>query len=159
MSCPGWYCGRINESSECGACMRGFRRNDTTFICEPCQESPLFYDWLYLGFMVLLALVLHWFFIDMVAKGKRYVCKTISSLLVNPRLCSFSKDVLILHTTAFIEVALSSILSVLLTSPTGKFEIRSCRVRNLADWYTLLHNPTPNYEKKIYCTQEAVYPL
>lgn len=73
MSCPGWYCGRMNSSLECGACLRGFRRNDTTFLCEPCQDNPTFYDWLYLGFMVLLALVLHWFFIDMVAKGKRFV--------------------------------------------------------------------------------------
>lgn len=74
--CPGWYCGRQylqnGELSECGACPRGFRRNETTYICELCQDTPLFYDWLYLGFMVLLVIVLHWFFIDMVAKGKRF---------------------------------------------------------------------------------------
>lgn len=75
MSCPGWYCGRIaldsGDLSECGSCPRGYRRNDTSFICEPCQDVPTFYDWLYLGFMVLLILVLHWFFIDMVAMRRR----------------------------------------------------------------------------------------
>ncbi|RZF37763.1 hypothetical protein LSTR_LSTR016201 [Laodelphax striatellus] len=29
----------------------------------------------------------------------------------------------------------------------------------LSDWYTLLHNPNPNFEETIHCTQEAVYPL
>lgn len=79
MSCPGWYCGRISlpngEISDCGPCPRGFRRNETTFICEPCMDNPTFYDWLYLGFMVLLVLILHCFFIDMVSMRRRYnVC-------------------------------------------------------------------------------------
>lgn len=64
-----------------------------------------------------------------------------------------------LHFTALMEVIVSSLTAILLASPVGGFRIKSCRARNLADWYTLLHNPTPNYEKKIYCTQEAVYPL
>lgn len=72
---------------------------------------------------------------------------------------SLSKDLLILHGTAFVEVVLASLLSLLLIHPVGSFAIHSCRVRSIADWYTLLHNPTPNYDKKIHCTQEAVYPL
>lgn len=43
--------------------------------------------------------------------------------------------------------------------PYWSLKIYSCEVSRLADWYTLFHNPTPNYEKKLYCTQEAVYPL
>lgn len=74
-------------------------------------------------------------------------------------LISCSKDALILHFTALMEVVVSSLSAILLASPVGDFRIESCRARTLADWYTLLHNPTPNYEKKIYCTQEAVYPL
>ncbi|XP_050315740.1 JNK1/MAPK8-associated membrane protein [Anthonomus grandis grandis] len=146
MSCPGWYCGRIlqdnGELSDCGSCSRGFRRNDTTFICEPCLGSPSLYDWLYLGFMVLMVLILHWFFIDMVSMRR-----------------SFSKNVLCLHITAFFEVLISSILALLATNPVGELTINSCGTRYLADWYTLLHNPQPNYEDKVYCTQEAVYPL
>lgn len=72
---------------------------------------------------------------------------------------SFSKDIIILHATAFFEVLLSCILSLLLSHPMGNLNIRSCQVRTISDWYTLLHNPTPNYENKIHCTQEAVYPL
>lgn len=41
----------------------------------------------------------------------------------------------------------------------GVFEIRSCKALHLSDWYTLLFNPTPNYEETLHCTQEAVYPL
>ncbi|KAF2881612.1 hypothetical protein ILUMI_24555 [Ignelater luminosus] len=145
-TCPGWYCGKTylpnNTLGECGACPRGYRRNDSTFICELCEDSPLFYDWLYLGFMVLLALVLHWFFIDMVVMRR-----------------SFNKDVILLHCSALIEVLLACFFTLLSMDPFGTLTIRSCRVRSLSDWYTLLHNPRPNYEKTIHCTQEAVYPL
>lgn len=73
--CPGWYCGRQllenNELSECASCPRGYRRNETTFLCMPCTDSPTFYDWLYLGFIVIFLLILHWFFIDMVSMRRR----------------------------------------------------------------------------------------
>ncbi|CAH0551745.1 unnamed protein product [Brassicogethes aeneus] len=146
MNCPGQYCGRIlfpnGNLSDCGSCPRGYRRNDTTFICEPCTDNPLLYDWLYLGFMVLLVLAVHWYFIDMVIMKR-----------------TFSKRLILLQITALFEVAIATILALLLSHPIGTFTITSCRVTMLADWYTLLHNPRPNFEKKIYCTQEAVYPL
>lgn len=145
--CPGWYCGKIllsqnNYSDYCTACPRGFRRDEKTFYCTPCLESPIFYDWLYLGFMIVLTLVLHWFFIDMVATRR-----------------SFSKDVLVLHISALIETAMACVFTLLTTNPLGSFVINSCGVHGLSDWYTLLHNPTPNYDKNVHCTQEAVYPL
>ncbi|XP_056632964.1 JNK1/MAPK8-associated membrane protein [Diorhabda carinulata] len=146
MSCPGLYCGRTilsdSQLSECGPCPRGFRRNETSHICELCTDDPLLYDWLYLGFVVLVMLVLHCFFIDMLSMRR-----------------SFTKDILILHSAAFIEVIVAAFLSLLLSHPIGSFTVYSCRVRSISDWYTLLHNPSPNYDKKIYCSQEAVYPL
>ncbi|KAF7280044.1 JNK1/MAPK8-associated membrane protein [Rhynchophorus ferrugineus] len=149
MSCPGWYCGRIllenNKLSECGPCPRGYRRNDTGFICEQCLDSPQFYDWLYLGFVVLMVLILHWFFIDMIAMGRKFF--------------NITSHVIALHTSASIEVFLACIISILLIEPMGSFKIYSCKIKSLSDWYTLFHNPAPNYEDKIYCTQEAVYPL
>lgn len=72
---------------------------------------------------------------------------------------SCSKAVLILHFTALCEVVLSGTGAILLANPVGEFAIRSCKANTLADWYTLLHNPAPNYEERIYCTQEAVFPL
>ncbi|XP_060534645.1 JNK1/MAPK8-associated membrane protein isoform X2 [Cylas formicarius] len=146
MSCPGWYCGKTylenGELSDCGSCPRGYRRNDTTFICEPCLDSPKFYDWLFLGFMGLVVLILHWFFIDMVSMRR-----------------SFCKNVIVLHLTAFFEVLISCTLTLLFTNPAGHFTVYSCPVRTVSDWYTLFYNPTPNYDQKIYCTQEAVFPL
>lgn len=67
LRCAGLYCGRYylpdGNLSACEACPRGFRANALT-ICEPCNDSPTFYDWLYLGFMVLFPLICHWFAID-----------------------------------------------------------------------------------------------
>ena len=45
------------------------------------------------------------------------------------------------------------------SSPMGSFQLHACSVNRLSDWYTYFHNPNPNYEKTINCTQEAVYPL
>lgn len=143
--CPGLYCGREllpdGNWSECGACPRGFRANASS-ACIPCEDTPMFYDWLYLGFMALLALVLHWFCIDMVSMRR-----------------NIPKEVIALHLSALLEVVLSSIIVLQLTHPIGTFNIKSCRAKKLSDWYTLLHNPSPNYEATLHCTQEAVYPL
>lgn len=77
--CPGLYCGRymdlVNGSmswSDCGACPRGFRVNAMSEMseCVPCENSPSQYDWEYLGFMAMLPLILHWFFIDLAAKER-----------------------------------------------------------------------------------------
>lgn len=75
--CPGLFCGRqfINNTtwSECGACPRGFRvdANSKDSQCAPCEKLPSTYDLLYLGFMFILPLILHWFFIDLAAKERK----------------------------------------------------------------------------------------
>ncbi|XP_066996645.1 JNK1/MAPK8-associated membrane protein isoform X3 [Anabrus simplex] len=143
--CPGLYCGRQLLSdgnwSECSSCPRGYRANSSS-ACVECSDSPVFYDWLYLGFMALLALVLHWFCIDIAARRR-----------------SFCREVLVLHISAVFEIVTAAALTLLLSEPVGTLNVRSCHVKKLSDWYTLLHNPNPNYEETLHCTQEAVYPL
>lgn len=71
--CPGIYCGRTLQNgtwSECGACPRGSRVNES-FACATCMDELSAYSWLYLGFMAMLPLMLHWFFIDMDAKDHK----------------------------------------------------------------------------------------
>ncbi|XP_069579562.1 JNK1/MAPK8-associated membrane protein isoform X2 [Brachyistius frenatus] len=142
-TCPGLYCGRtmINGSvdGDCGVCPRGERTN-LQKVCERCTETPDLYDWLYLGFMAMLPLVLHWFFIEWYS-GKK------------------SSSALLQHVTAMLECSLSSVATLLLTDPVGLLSIRSCRVQMLSDWYTMLYNPSPDYINTLHCTQEAVYPL
>ncbi|XP_033217832.1 JNK1/MAPK8-associated membrane protein isoform X2 [Belonocnema kinseyi] len=145
MRCPGIYCGRESfpdgNWSDCGACPRGFRTNSSS-ACVPCDDIPVLYDWLYLGFIAVFALVLHWFCIDMVAMRR-----------------NIPKEVIALHCSAILEIVAASIITLQIMDPVGSFNIRSCRAQKLSDWYTLLHNPTPNYEQTLHCTQEAVYPL
>ncbi|XP_022091348.1 JNK1/MAPK8-associated membrane protein-like isoform X2 [Acanthaster planci] len=107
-------------------------------ICEPCMSQPLLYDWLYIGFMVILSLGLHLFFIDFFSKGYR---------------------VLLLHGTAVGECILATVIALLLIDPKGTLWIHACGVQMLSDWYTMLNNPTPDYTRTLHCTQEAVYPL
>uniref|UniRef100_A0A3Q1IJY8 Jnk1/mapk8 associated membrane protein n=1 Tax=Anabas testudineus TaxID=64144 RepID=A0A3Q1IJY8_ANATE len=142
-TCPGLYCGRmiVNESveGECGVCPRGERAN-LQKVCERCNGSPDLYDWLYLGFMAMLPLVLHWFFIEWYS-GKK------------------SSSALLQHITAMLECSVSAVVTLMVTEPVGVLSIRSCRVQMLSDWYTMLYNPSPDYVNTLHCTQEAVYPL
>lgn len=141
--CPGLYCARPMPGDNCTACPRGYRAIDS--LCEKCEETPTFYDWLYLGFMALLCLVLHWFFIDLTAKRK-----------------SFTKGVFLTHVSAFVECLVAAVVTLLLVQPKGSLTVNSCHVQQLADWYTLFHNPKPWYSGSIgtvHCTHEAVYPL
>ncbi|XP_059375997.1 JNK1/MAPK8-associated membrane protein [Carassius carassius] len=142
-TCPGLYCGRtlINDSAEgeCGVCPRGQRTNYQK-ICEECSGSPELYDWLYLGFMAMLPLVLHWFFIEWYS-GKK------------------SSSALFQHITALFECTAAAIVTLLLSDPVGSLYIRSCKVKMLSDWYTMLYNPSPDYVTTLHCTQEAVFPL
>ncbi|XP_053613323.1 JNK1/MAPK8-associated membrane protein [Plodia interpunctella] len=143
-TCPGLFCGRTELEdgswSDCGACPRGFRTNASSY-CTPCADEPSLYDWQYLGFMVLLPLVLHWFFIDVVAAGKS------------------KEGILIQHICAFVEVVTGTLAALLVLPPTGYIALHVCTPKALSDWYTLLHNPQPDYKETLHCTQEAVYPL
>nr|XP_060609911.1 JNK1/MAPK8-associated membrane protein [Anolis sagrei ordinatus]XP_060609920.1 JNK1/MAPK8-associated membrane protein [Anolis sagrei ordinatus] len=144
--CLGLYCGRIVEiingtdvHGECGVCPRG-QRTDARKICRECIGSPERYDWLYLGFMAMLPLILHWFFIEWYS-GKK------------------SSSALFQHITALIECSGAAIVTLLVSDPIGSLQIRSCKVVMLSDWYTMLYNPSPDYVTTIHCTHEAVYPL
>ncbi|XP_062350886.1 JNK1/MAPK8-associated membrane protein isoform X1 [Cinclus cinclus] len=146
-ACLGLYCGRtvlsVNGSVEtygdCGVCPRG-QRTDDNKICRECMGSPDRYDWLYLGFMAMLPLVLHWFFIEWYS-GKK------------------SSSALLQHLTALLECSVAAVVTLLLSDPVGSLHIRSCRVKKLSDWYTMLYNPSPDYITTVHCTHEAVYPL
>ncbi|KAI9579366.1 hypothetical protein GQX74_004838 [Glossina fuscipes] len=143
--CPGLYCGRQrlenNTWSECGACPRGFRVIES-YECTRCKDDLDAYSWFYLGFMAMLPLMMHCFFIDLDAKDRK-----------------FSRKQLILTSCALAETIIAALFSILLMEPMGQFRLYACPVNKFSDWYTLFYNPTPNYEKLLHCTQEAVYPL
>nr|SVE74383.1 EOG090X0BGA [Daphnia barbata] len=147
--CPGFYCGRhqipdgngTNIWSSCGSCPRGSRAN-STWACADCTSSPTAYDWMYLCFMVLVGLLAQWYSIDIVAASTQLSWKTFGT-----------------HVSAFVETCLSACMALLLHDPLGSLQLKSCGVEQLSDWYTILHNPNPNYEEVLHCAQEAVYPL
>ncbi|KAK2556085.1 JNK1/MAPK8-associated membrane protein [Acropora cervicornis] len=140
--CSGKYCGRIINNNghfgDCGACPRGYRTNGS--VCLECLSSPELYDWLYLGFMASLPVIIHWFFIDFFIKRER-------------------KRMYLLFLSAFVESALAAIFTLLASKPQGSLNLISCKSEHLADWYTIFFNPKPDHVNIIHCTQEAVYPL
>ncbi|XP_031555581.1 JNK1/MAPK8-associated membrane protein-like [Actinia tenebrosa] len=142
-SCPGRYCGRtIDEASgkisECGACPRGSRSNGT--FCNKCTNTLQMYDWSYLGFTFLTALVLHWFFVDYFSKRSQ-------------------QAIIILFACGAIETTCAAFFTLLLNEPKGTLSLTSCSSEHLSDWYTVFYNPKPDYVNTIHCTNEAVYPL
>ncbi|WAR18440.1 JKAMP-like protein [Mya arenaria] len=139
--CPGLYCGRkpIGPAhySDCGACPRGHYVENS--ICGECDASPTLYDWLYLGFMAQVSLLLHFFCIE-IKDGKKSSQK-------------------VLHLSALTESVTAALLTLLLSEPRGSLSLTSCHVNRLEDWYSMLYNPSPNYTYTLHCTQEIVYPL
>jgi hypothetical protein len=73
LKCPGYYCGRMpvtNETfSDCGACDRGWKRNEE-FVCVKCDEELQLYDFLFLAFNCIVPLLIHLFLIDFTIKYK-----------------------------------------------------------------------------------------
>nr|XP_035971687.1 JNK1/MAPK8-associated membrane protein isoform X1 [Halichoerus grypus] len=174
-ACLGLYCGKTllfkNGSTEiygeCGVCPRGQRTNAQKY-CQPCTESPELYDWLYLGFMAMLPLVLHWFFIEWYSGKKRIASRVLQGTCqlqesLNSRKpdhgVPISSSALFQHITALFECSMAAIVTLLVSDPVGVLSIRSCRVLMLSDWYTMLYNPSPDYVTTVHCTHEAVYPL
>lgn len=60
---------------------------------------------------------------------------------------------------AFVEVMTGTLAALIVLPPTGSIDLHVCLPKALSDWYTLLHNPQPDYRETLHCTQEAVYPL
>lgn len=145
--CPGRYCGRLladanrTDINSCGACPWG-SHVDSDYICQFCTLSPTLYDWLYLGFMAMLPLLLNSFFIEFSAQRK-----------ATRKLLTFE------YLSALAECILSAVISILLMDPKFSFVIWACPVTELADWYTMFYNPSIDYVRRLPCTQEAVYPL
>jgi len=143
-SCPGLYCGRIiktNESNvcskQCGSCLRGYRTNG--IICTKCEKALHLYGWLFLGFIAL--------------------CVTVSHFYAINKFHSTSKKVWLLYISVLLEFCISFICMILSFEPMYKLKLWNCGVDSLKDWYTIFYNPTPSYNTKLQCTQEAVYPL
>ncbi|XP_055851354.1 JNK1/MAPK8-associated membrane protein [Episyrphus balteatus] len=140
--CPGLYCGRVEIVDgilgSCGPCPTGFRINEQR-QCVPCVLDPTCYDMLFLGFMFMLPLIMHFYFIN-------HCCKNL-------------KEQVVIFGSAVLELVCSAVISILLMDPVGSFRLHTCGVKQFSDWYTLFYNPSPNYVSKLHCTQEAVYPL
>ena len=53
------------------ACPSGLR-TDINSICQKCVGKLTFYDWMYLAFMAVVCLGLHWFFVDLTYKRNKW---------------------------------------------------------------------------------------
>ncbi|EDO44415.1 predicted protein [Nematostella vectensis] len=140
--CPGQYCGRVQDRNgkfgKCQACPRGYRSYGD--LCVKCTKSLRLHDWLYLGFIILTVIVLHWFFIDYFVQRVR-------------------QNMILLFVSSVIETTLAAIFTLLVNEPKGTLNLTACWTERLSDWYTVFFNPKPDYVNTIHCTNEAVYPL
>lgn len=89
-----------------------------------------------------LGLLVQWYSIDSVTSDSEFTFRTLS-----------------IHISALVETLLAALVSVLVNPPIGSLKLKSCEVHRMSDWYTMMHNPSPNYEETLHCSQEAVYPL
>ncbi|VDP13576.1 unnamed protein product, partial [Soboliphyme baturini] len=111
-------------------------------ICTPCEADLILYDRLYLGFVAITPFLLHLFFIAGYRAYKRSKALTMVQLL-----------------SAALETFVSALSSLFVFDPKGSFQLKTCGVESVEDWYTMFLNPNINYTMTVFCTQEAVYPL
>ncbi|XP_067942215.1 JNK1/MAPK8-associated membrane protein-like isoform X1 [Watersipora subatra] len=141
--CPGSYCGvgdaSVTDIRNCSACLWGYRPTKYS-ICEKCVNAMPVYDWMYLGFMLLISFVLHSIAIDVQTNRK-------------------SRRMLWMYLSAVLETVAAAVCSLLLVRPVGSLELQSCTVESIQDWYPVFFNPLIFYTTRLNCTQEMVYPL
>ena len=145
--CPGRYCGREVVdgvvSERCGACPRAHRSDGT--LCRPCSRTLNTYEIFFLGFMIGLKVFLEVLSVhhDLDDAGKH---------VWTPNMRLFGLSIAV-------ETVLALVITIVLVEPVGSFEVTSCGMRQVSDWYPYLHNPRPDYKATIYCSNEAAYPL
>ncbi|XP_063682568.1 JNK1/MAPK8-associated membrane protein-like [Bolinopsis microptera] len=126
MKCPGRYCGLYE--GVCTACPRGMRVDVATEICQPCLNDPVTYEWLYLGFMVLVVVYFH------MESLTRFLEKACGECDVK----STTKWIGV----ALLETILAAFLTLILSDPHGKLNLYGCGVTSFLDWYSVFQNPT-----------------
>jgi hypothetical protein len=65
----------------------------------------------------------------------------------------------ILYFLSILELILAFICTLLTFPPIGILTFNVCQVKLLSDFYPMFHNPIVNYQKKLRCSYEVVYPL
>jgi len=103
---------------------------------------------MYISFMVLLALSLHWFLITYQRKKQHDLSrKTLIKLSL-------------LYVSSIVELALGFLFAILVFPPFGEFNIYTCPINMLSDFYPVFYNPVDaRYTKKFRCSYEVVYPF
>lgn len=64
-----------------------------------------------------------------------------------------------LHFSSLLELIFALICTLLSFPPFGQLTVNVCPVKMLSDFYPIFHNPIINYQKKLRCSYEIVYPL
>ncbi|XP_075260118.1 JNK1/MAPK8-associated membrane protein-like [Convolutriloba macropyga] len=176
--CPGRYCGCFLPPNStftsvlvnCGKCPRSSRVDVSSGLCKDCDESPEFYDWLYISSVLIVLFVSHISIIDWTLrnhfvkppinrKGKSDISKLKKAILfvLSPR--NELHCALILVSSIIFELICSLIATLLFFEPFGSFSFHNCGSKSLADWYPIFFNPRIDFTATLYCTQEVVYPL
>ncbi|KAL5254856.1 hypothetical protein ACHWQZ_G014335 [Mnemiopsis leidyi] len=143
LDCPGRYCGRY--LGECTACPRGMRVNVTSKNCEDCKMDPETYEWLYLGFMVLVVIYFH---MESLTRFLEKACGECDVRSTSKWIC-----------VTLLETMVAAFLTLILSDPHGQLQLYGCGVRSFLDWYSVFQNPSEKFVETIYCDSEVVYPL
>ena len=176
--CPGKYCGCVTSLNQnlsfednyltgCGRCPRGSRVNPDSGVCQPCDEQPSFYDWLYLTSVIIVLFISHMYIVDYTIRnhfkpGKRHKngssrMKNVTRAVFSPRSKIHCAAIIVF--SVIIELSCSVIFTLLIYEPMGTFSLKTCGSEELADWYPIFFNPDVHFTSTLYCTQEMVYPL
>ncbi|TPP56471.1 JNK1/MAPK8-associated membrane protein [Fasciola gigantica] len=173
--CPGKFCGRVGNRSECGACSWGTRVTNQPESrpsqCEPCLTPPDFHGWLYLSFTAVLPIIIFFLLPPNSRTNQTSVPRRVrpppkiasavdeshsspilshSPVVVESNQCVFRSFFLPL--ACLLIHVITALFSLLLFSPLGSINIYSCVPQTLDEFYAVLV-AAPG------CSSEIVFPF
>ncbi|TNN08939.1 JNK1 MAPK8-associated membrane [Schistosoma japonicum] len=150
--CTERFCGRISNTSACTSCPWGSKVFTKLFndeqqqqqfsLCEICLSSLSLYNWLYIGFLIMLPIL---FLLMILPINNKKYNNNQSTLNINKKSWILFLCCLLIH-------CLTSLFTIYLYPPLGKLTLYHCPIYSIHDFYALLLAGSN-------CISEVNYPL
>ncbi|CAH8626321.1 unnamed protein product [Schistosoma margrebowiei] len=162
--CTRKFCGQISNTSLCTSCLWGSKvfykfNNPYNPICELCLTSFTLYNWLYIGFIMILPIIFLLQILPILSLTKidlkhleQSTTTTNSNISSTTHKMSITQKSWLLFLCCIIIHLLTSLIIILIYPPLGSFTLYHCPIDNIKEFYPILY-------AGIGCISEVNYPL
>ncbi|CAH8619857.1 unnamed protein product [Schistosoma guineensis] len=171
--CTRKFCGQISNTSLCTSCSWGSKvfykyNNPYNHICELCLTSFTLYNWLYIGFIMILPILFLLQILPILSLTKidlKHLEQSITTTTTNSSsISSINTTTTTTHQMSITQKSwllflccisihlFTSLIIILLYPPLGSFTLYHCPIDNIKEFYPILYAGSG-------CISEVNYPL